>query len=214
MRFLESWAVLPPLDLLRWSIPVAGVLLLVLLPGRRAAGVASGIVALGVLVAPDLLPSLWLQLAWVALWVGLGLHVSRSPVPAAGRVGFLESGSIGALVGSALLVLVLAIVARQGLPHDETRRASIGIAVLALGLLHLMMRRHAIRASLAFAAMGFGLQILEVAAWGTLLPASPVPTASSWLATVIAVALAIRVGRIRQHVAGSPWVADAHDLHD
>jgi hypothetical protein len=35
-----------------------------------------------------------------------------------------------------------------------------------------------------------------------------------WLATAVAVALVVRLGHARERFAGSPWVSDAHDLHD
>ena len=40
------------------------------------------------------------------------------------------------------------------------------------------------------------------------------PAGLPLLATALAVALALRVGRAREAVAGSAWVGDAHDLHD
>ncbi len=214
MRFLESWTVLPLVDLIRLALPVAGTLLMVLLPGRRAGGVAAAIVMIGVAANPELIPALWLHVAWVALWGALVWQTFRGSSPPGRRLAFFESGVIGAILGASLLVLLLAAIERQALPHDEARRAAIGLTLLALGLLHLMMRHHTIRAGLAFAALGLGLQVIEVAAWGSLMPGSAGPPAAVWFATLVAVTLAVRIGHIRERVAGSPWVGDAHDLHD
>jgi hypothetical protein len=214
MRFLESWTVLPLLDLIRLTLPVAGTLLMVILPGRRAAGVAAALVTIGVALTPDLIPSFWLQIAWVGLWLALTALTFGGQSPKVRRLGFFESSVIGMILGVGLLVLLLAAIERQALPHDEARRATIGLTLLALGLLHLMMRRHTVRAGLAFAALGLGLQVIEVAAWGSLMPGSAGPPAVVWFATLVAVTLAVRIGHIRERVAGSPWVGDAHDLHD
>ena len=52
-------------------------------------------------------------------------------------------------------------MARLDLDGELTRRASGGVLLVALGLVHLMLRRHAVRAAAAFAAMGLGLQLLD-----------------------------------------------------
>ena len=64
-------------------------------------------------------------------------------------------------LGLALLALMLAAVWRQAFDPDDARRASLGALLVGLGLLHLMMRRHVRRASLAVGALGVGLELLH-----------------------------------------------------
>jgi lipopolysaccharide export LptBFGC system permease protein LptF len=90
----------------------------------------------------------------------------------------------------------------------------MGLLLIGLGVLHLMLRRHVRRAAIAFAAMGLGLQVLDGVARSAQIAGSAPPTAAVWLATAIAVALVIKLGRARERYARGPWVSDAHDLHD
>ena len=105
-------------------------------------------------------------------------------------------------------------VARQDLSPEDARRASYGALVMVVGIIHLMLRRHARRAGVAFASLGLGLQVLEGAARSAQVPETLVPGGAVLLATAIAAALATRVAVIREHIAGTAWVSDAHDLHD
>lgn len=216
MRFLDSWTVLSALEFVRLLLPVAFVALLVGLPGRFAARTAALGVAAGLFLAPELVPAAALHAGWIALWIAIAWSVGRgAPAPrSTRRLGILETGMIGLIVGLALLVLLLATVGRQNLPHDESRRATIGLTLLVLGLLHLMTRRHTVRAAAALAAMGLGLQIVELASWESLAISTAQPSIAVGAATAVAAALAVRIGRIRERVATSPWVGDAHDLHD
>jgi hypothetical protein len=216
MRFLESWTVLAATDLVRLLTPLLFTGLLVGLPGRASARFLAFAIAAGVFIAPELIPAPGLHAAWIAIWVAIGWTVGRGgPTPRASRrLGLLESGAIGLLIGVALLVILLATFGRQDLPHDETRRTSLGLALVVLGLLHLMTRRHTVRAAAGLAAMGLGLQIVDVVAWETLAFRAHGPSPAIAGATAIAAALAVRIGRIRERVATSPWVGDAHDLHD
>jgi hypothetical protein len=77
-----------------------------------------------------------------------------------------------------------------------------------------MLRRDTMRATVAFAALGSGLQVLQAAAAATLLARDVLGSYDVLLATAAAVALADRIARVRQQDAGSAWVSDAHDLHD
>jgi hypothetical protein len=118
------------------------------------------------------------------------------------------------MLGVTLLALLVAAIARQDLPAAEGRAASLGLALLCLGLLHLMLRRDAQRAMVAFATLGMGIQVLEHVAAGARLPGDPGRPWLAAVATAIAVTLAARLATIREQDAGSTWVSDAHDLHD
>lgn len=215
MRFLDAWTELPFLDLIRWLLPAGFMVALVLLPGRAVARAGALGTAIGLLASPELLPMPWLRAGWAMLWAILAWRLQSPPAPGSvRRAGIVETGTVGLLLALALLGLLFTAIARQDLPHDDGRRASYGLLVLCLGLLHLMLRRHTVRAALALAMLGLGLQIIEqVARQGVVLPAVSSPFAVL-IATALAAALAVRVGRTRERLATSPWVSDAHDLHD
>ena len=113
-----------------------------------------------------------------------------------------------------VLGLLIAAVARQDLSPEDGRRASYGLLLLGLGLLHLMLRRHVRRAIVGFGALGLGFQVLDGAARGAQVALGALAQGPPLLATTIAVALAIRLARGRERHASSAWVSDAHDLHD
>jgi hypothetical protein len=62
--------------------------------------------------------------------------------------------------------------------------------------------------------MGLGLDRLMLAAEAQQLPGAPVPTLAVWIGTALAVALVLRIGRLRLEGGGGAWVSGAHDLHD
>jgi hypothetical protein len=130
------------------------------------------------------------------------------------RLGGLESGTVGLLIGPALLALLLAGVARLDLDASLTRQCSFGMLLVSLGFLHLMLRRHAVRAATAFAAMGLGLQVLQDAVRTVATTGGAPPAGLPLAAAALAVALAARIGSGRTLTTGSAWVSDAHDLHD
>jgi hypothetical protein len=216
VHFLDAWLGLGPSHLLRSALPAGFVALAVLVPGRQTARLA----ALGVAVTLPFLPELavpgWVTAGWILLWLAVawqaGLSSSR-PARRGARLGGLESGAIGLGLGLALLVLVGVGVARLDLEGEVTRRVSAGVLLAVLGLVHLMLRRHAVRAITAFAAMGLGLQLLDGAVRAAVV-GRPAPAALPLLVTALAGVLVLRVGRVRAAVAGSSWVGDAHDLHD
>jgi hypothetical protein len=217
MHFLDSWTQLSPLVLARLIFPVALLGLAVFLPGRRTARVTATLVAIAVpfLEGIGLAPAL--RAAWTALWAGVAWRAGsarwRAP-NVSSRFGGMESGLVGLLIVLALIALLVAAVARQDLSPEFGRRASYGLLFMCLGLLHLMLRRDTRRALVAFAGLGFGLQVLERAAGTTLLPGN-LPNASLVLvATLVVVGLVERLARVREQDAGSAWVSDAHDLHD
>jgi len=217
VHFLDAWAALPRLDLLRFVVPAALLLFAVLAPGRVMARLAT----LGLAVALPFLRgsgvSVWVTVGWVLLWLAIawraGLPPGR-PARSGARWGGLESGTVGLLLGAALLALLIAGVARLDLDAALTRQCSFGVLLVNLGFLHLMVRRHAVRAATAFAAMGIGLQLLQDAVRTVVTTGGAPPDGLPLVATTLAVVLAARIGAGRILTAGSAWVGDAHDLHD
>ena len=188
-----------------------------LIPGRVVARIA----AIGITAAIPFLRELALPfplaVGWIALWLGIAVLAGRPetarPPSRERRTAGVEPGTVGLLVGGALLAVMLAALARQGLPAEPTRGATLGMTLLGLGLVHLMVRRHALRAVVAFGAFGLGLELLESQARATDLgggTAGPLPL----VATAVAVALTARIAAGRMALTGSAWVSDAHDLHD
>lgn len=194
-------------------LPAAFVIAAVFLPGRRVARVASLGVAASVLIA-QVFPLWPLGLMWAALWGAIAWAVGLEHGPRGFRAGGAESGVIGLLIGMALLALLIAGTLRQNLPARETSDVAGGLLLVALGLIHLMLRRNAVRAAIGFASLGMGLQVLLLTARRASLDTSPAHPVAVTLATAIAAALAIRVGRARRADLGSALVSDAHDLHD
>ena len=218
MEFLESWTELTLLDLLRLLAPAGFLMISLLLPSVRVARLAAVGVAISILFVGELGVSPRLSIAWSALWMLIAWSTrgregaARRPLAAAPAV--LESGTVGLLLGVALSALLVAAVARQDLSPEEARRASYGVLLLMLGLVHLMLHAHVRRAGLAFGALGLGLQVLENTARDAQVIDIVEPGGSVLLATVLAVALAVRVATSRERLAGTAWVSDAHDLHD
>src|SRR5262249_20118548 len=109
---------------------------------------------------------------------------------------------------------ILFAVAQQPFAPGDVRDATLGVVLVAIGLLHLVLRRHLARGALAFFTVGTGLAVLGRVANGSL----PVPRilggAAILAATIVAVAVALRSARTRTEAAGSVWVGAAHDLHD
>jgi len=219
VHFLDAWTQLPPGELLVWALPVAILTLLITLPGRIVARMGSLALAIALLPAASAIPWLPLRAAWSGLWALLALALATPPLErragALGRrLGLVEAGVVALLLGAGLLTLLVLAIARQDLPPDATRRTSYGILVLWLGLLHLLVRRHTVRSAVGLAALGLGLQVIERVWQESVVSVAPPSPWGVLGVTSLACALAVRIGRIRQHVAASPWVGDAHDLHD
>ena len=217
MSPVSTWADLGTGQLVLWALPVAMLVVALFLPGRRWA-IASAIgVAASLLLVPERgIPRL-LIVSWVALWVvvAIVLMVAREPAERwIGRPSGFESGAVGLMLGAALLALLLAAIARQRLPIEHGLRSALGLSLLAVGLLHLMLRRDSMRAVMAFAALGFGIQWLDWSARDVLLPVERRDPRAVLLVTALAVGLMSRIAYARQQGAGSSWVSDAHDLHD
>jgi hypothetical protein len=144
----------------------------------------------------------------------VGLPAPANAPPRAAPPGAWESGAVGLLVGLALLMLMVASLARQDLEPVVGRRVVMALLLLGLGVLHLMLRGHVRRAAIAFGALGLGLQVLDGTARGSR-------------AGGLGARARRRVARDRggggagaearpraRALRGSPWVSDAHDLHD
>ncbi|HVP14495.1 MAG TPA: hypothetical protein VMS88_03060 [Terriglobales bacterium] len=217
MRFLDAWAALPMTEFLRMSVPAALLALASLVPGRPVAAFT----ALGIALSLPFLRPIGVpapaMAGWTLLWLVVTWGVSFGPREAPrkrARLGGLESGTIGLLLGLALLALAVAGVARLDLAAVPTRWTSYGVLLAGLGLLHLMLRRHVARAAAAFAAMGLGLQVLTGVLRLGLASTEPAATGLPLLAAALAVGLALRIAYARESALGSGWVSDAHDLHD
>jgi hypothetical protein len=217
VHFLDAWVALPRLDLLRFGVPAALLLVAVLAPGRVLARLATLGLALSLPFLRGSGASAWITAGWVLLWLAIAWRAglpSRRTVRSGARLGGLESGTVGLLLGAALLALLIAGVARLDLGDAPTRQCSFGVLLVSIGFLHLMLRRHAARAATAFAAMGLGLQLLQGAVRTVVTTGGAPPDGLPLGATALAVVLAARIGAVRIATTGSAWVSDAHDLHD
>ena len=234
MHFLDAWTRLAALDLARLLAAPFFVALSIALPGRRAAALsclglaAAALIVPGVGAANSPAASSWFgaltpaaliaRIAWTLLWLALAATVARAtedpPSDPSARRGGLESGTVGLLLGFALLLLLVAAVARQNLEERSSREASYALLLIVLGLVHLMLRRHVLRATIAFGAMGMGLDRIARAADAEQLPGSSTPALAVWIATALAFALVARIARLRLRGGGGAWVSGAHDLHD
>ncbi len=217
MQLLQSWTALSALPLLSRAIPVGLLVLAVLVPGRHLAALAALGMALSLPFLSDLDAPGAIVAGWTLLWLAIAWRIgtaSGGPPRSRARLGGLESGTIGLLLGAALLALVVAGVARLDLEAEPLRRSSYGVLLVWLGLVHLMLRRHAARAATAFAAMGLGLQVLQGVVRRVAVAGATPSAGLPLLAAVLAVAMTLRVGLARESASGSSWVSDAHDLHD
>jgi hypothetical protein len=217
VHHFDFWFGLPPHELLRLLLPAVLLTLATVLPGRGVARIASLGIAFTLPLLRELDTPPPLTAAWSLLWCAVSWQVGLTPsghAPRRSRPGSVESGTVGLLVGVALLLLMIVSLARQDLDPAVGRRVVMAILLLGLGVLHLVLRRHVRRAAIAFAGLGLGLQVLDGAARGSELEGSAPATPAIWLATAITVALVVKLGRARERFAGGPWVSDAHDLHD
>lgn len=218
MRFLDSWTELAPFDLVRLLLPAGCLIIAAFIPGRRLSRVIAVVMAASIPTLRELGVSPWVTAGWIVLWLAIawqsGSAKEAAPRPLAATRGSFEAGTVGVLLALSVLALLVSAVARQDLAPEDARRASLGVLLVGLGLLHLMLRRHARRATVAFGALGLGLQVLDGAARGSQVGETLPPQGGVLLATALGVALAIRLAGSRERLAGSAWVSDAHDLHD
>jgi hypothetical protein len=218
MHLLAAWTSLGTFDLLRLLGIPAAVLVAALLPGRVAARIAALAVALAAALLAELAapwyvragwPLVWLLAAWVAGAPDVAARAARPP-----RRSTFESGLLALTLGLAIVLLLLVAASRQALEPPGTRLTSLGVLLVGFGLLHLMLRRHLRRALVAFGALGLGLELLAAAARSTDALHAGAPPGAALAATLVAMALVHRVAGSRERYAGSPFVADAHELHD
>jgi hypothetical protein len=216
--FFKFWFGLPTADLVRLLLPAVLLTLATFLPGRRVARVASFGVAITVPLMGELGTPWPLTAGWSLLWLAVAWQVGKEgaePAPRRRpRAGGIESGTVGLMLGVALMLLLVASLARQDLAPEVGRCVFYGLFIVSLGVLHLMLRRHVRRAAIAFAALGLGLQMLDSAARASQIEGAAPPNGAVWLASAIAVTLVLKVGVSRERFTGTAWVSDAHDLHD
>jgi hypothetical protein len=218
MHLLDAWSAESFGHSLRLlGIPLA-VLLATLLPGRGVARLAAIAVAACVAMLGELDASFIVRSGWVVLWLMVagwaGSEARDGAPPAAAHRGGFESGVLALPLGLALMALLLAAVSRQSFSLLDARRATLGALVLGAGLLHLMMRRHIRRATIAFASMGLGLELLAAAARSADVTHLGTPSGAPLVAALIVAALTARIADARERFAGSPLVSEAHELRD
>jgi len=191
------------------------MLVATLLPGRVLARGASLVCAASVLLLDEMAVPWWARAMWVLLWLAIAWQAERSDLlPRPPRRRGFEAGAVALPLGLALLALMLAAVWRQTFQPDDARRASLGALLIGLGLLHLMMRRHVRRASLAIGGLGVGLELLTASARAADVAREGAPAGAALLATALAILIVARIAEGRERYAGSAFVSDAHELQD
>jgi hypothetical protein len=218
VHFLDTWMSVPPDQLLVWALTLLVTSASLVIPGWRPASLASFAL---LYTAPKLIAPhghLALTIGWAVLWgiVTLAIQrrwyrVERTPRASAGR---FESAIVGLALGGAFFLALIVGIAREDLPSSPTRGASFALAVMTVGLLHLLLRRHIVRAVVGITTLGFGLQLLELEGAAASVSGAPNRDGLVLLGTALAAALAFRLGSARERYTGSPWLSDAHALHD
>jgi len=217
VHFLDAWTSLSFFTQIRLIAPAIVIALAIVVPGRSVAALFALLLAVTVPVS-GIVRSVPLAIGWGALWLVVAAILWRAARagmrrPAEARGG-LESTLAGLLLGVPLFALLAVAIARQDLPLDATRSATVGTMFLTLGLVHLMVRRHVLRSALGWGFAGVGLQALQSGAT-VALPANLAPPAGlALVATAVTLALVLRIALARARWAGSAWLSDAHDLHD
>ena len=218
MHLLAAWTSLGTFDLLRLLGIPAAVLVAALLPGRVVARAAALAVAVAAALLAEIAAPWYVRAGWPLVWL-LGAWVAgapdATPRPArAPRRATFEAGLLALTLGLAIALLLLVAASRPALEPAGARTTSLGALLVGFGLLHLMLRRHLRRALVAFAALGLGLELLTAAARSTDALHAGAPPGGALAAALVAIAIAHRVAGSRERWAGSPFVADAHELHD
>ena len=127
MHFLDAWLDLAPLDLARLLAPLALLSASAFLPGLKIGQVMAIGVAAVLPLLHELGASPGVVLAWVLLWLLIGLWRPGDPEetashPLARTRGSAETHTVGLALGLALTLLLIAAVARQDM--SEIGRAS------------------------------------------------------------------------------------------
>ncbi len=218
MHLLEAWTSLGPFHLARLLALPGAMLVATLLPGRQLARIAALVGAAGVLLLSEMAVPLWVRGAWVVVWLGIAWLSGRADRPelagSPSRRRGVEAGAVALPLGLALLALMLAAVWRQTFEPEDARRASLGALLVGLGLLHLMMRRHVRRATLAVGALGVGLELLTASARTADVSQEGAPAGAALVAALLVITLVTRIADGRERWAGSAFVSDAHELQD
>ena len=216
MHFLDAWIGLTLGESVALGMPVLLALLALALNDVRWAGWMAGLVPLPLLVRPggwnDPYAWLW-SLAGVAIIVRIRPWPNAAPGRPRVRAGVEVTLLATLLVGASSAMVVFAL-AQQPFAPDDVRDATLGVVLTAIGLLHLVLRRHLARGALAFFTVGLGLAVLGRVANDSLPAPVVLGGATVLVATLVAVAVAMRSARTRTDAAGSVWVGAAHDLHD
>ncbi len=217
MHLVEAWTRLAPWEWVRLlALPIA-ILVAALLPGRRVSRGAALVAAVAVTALDEMGAPPLVRAGWVGLWLLVAWQAGTPDATAVAggrRRGALEAGMVALPLGLALLALMLAALTRQGFAPADARRAALGALVIGAGVLHLMLRRHARRALVAFASLGLGLELLGASARAAdVLHVGP-PAGSALAGALVVIALTTRIVAAREQHAGSPLVTDAHELHD
>jgi len=218
MHLLEAWTTLGPFHLARLLALPGAMLVATLLPGRVVARSASLVCAASVLLLDEMAVPWWARATWVVLWLGIawqaGVPERSDLLPHPPRRRGFEAGAVALPLGIALLALMLAAVWRQTFQPDDARRASLGALLVGMGLMHLMMRRHVRRASLALGGLGVGLELLTASARAADVAREGAPAGAALLATALAILIVSRLAEGRERYAGSAYVSDAYELQD
>ncbi len=217
MHFLDAWTEPTGLKLALFAAPVVLSLLALVLPGLRASAAAVGLAGFVLLAWPGNPQPRVGALLWALGGAATALAAATVPFPRGERPRSrwaVEGSMVAAILLAAWIGLLLVCVGQQSFSPLETRDATVGLALVAVGLFHLLLRRHLARAAMAFFTLGLGLAVLEGVARATL-PSPPREGSLGILAATLgAVALALRLAWVRSATPGSAWVSDAHDLHD
>jgi hypothetical protein len=216
VHFLDAWTELTLAESVALGGPALLALLALALNDLRWAGWAVGLAPLPVLVRPGVWsdPYAWL---WALAGVGIGVRVAQSPREAPGRPrarAGVEMALLATLLVGASGVALLFALAQQPFAPDDVRDATLGIVLVALGLMHLLLRRHLARGALGFFTVGAGLAILGRVANGALPAPHALGAAAVLATTLVAAVVALRSAHTRAEAAGSVWIGAAHDLHD
>ena len=218
MHLLEAWTTLGALHLARLLALPSAILAATLLPGRVLARGASLMCAASVVLLDEMAVPWWVRAMWVVLWLAIawqaGVPERPDLLPRPLRRRGFEAGAVALPLGLALLALMLAAVWRQTFQADDARRASLGALLIGLGLMHLMMRRHVRRASVAIGGLGVGLELLTASARAADVGRDGAPPGAALLATALAILIVARLAEGRERYAGSAFVSDAHELQD
>jgi len=218
VHFLDAWRTAPPLELIATLALVVMLAVPLFVRHWQALWLVALVSAYQMHGVTPARAPLVLWLGWAALWLFVAMFSQREWVRGEKTLGMgggrFEAGLIGLSLGLAFLALLVIGVARQDLSAVATRGVTLALVVMAIGLVHLMLHRHIRRAAFGLVTLGFGVQLLELAAGALELPGTYHAAPGVLVGTALAASAALRLGAARETATGSPWVSDAHELHD